>query len=167
MAKKKKLVLEEAASSKKSSWALAAANIRRELRHRWPDAKFRVRSDSYAGGCSVHVEWTDGPPSREVAAIARRYQYGEFDAMTDMYEHNRNFDDRYGSAKYVLVSRNYSPEAMRLAAEAVDARIEEKEGYGGSIYLAIPDFGDERRVYDWLDERDLRDLEALPLKEAS
>ena len=67
-----KLVLETKENSKKSSHALAAANIRRELKHKYPNCKFRVTTKSYSGGDSVHVSWVDGPTNKEVDAIINK-----------------------------------------------------------------------------------------------
>jgi hypothetical protein len=53
--------LERIDQSKKSSHALGAANIRKELKRVFPSVKFSVTSDSFSGGNSIHIGWTDGP----------------------------------------------------------------------------------------------------------
>jgi len=55
---------------KSSSHAGAAAAIKQELKDAFPNIKFSVRSDSFAGGDSVHIAWTDGPTTRQVEAIS-------------------------------------------------------------------------------------------------
>ena len=58
--------------------AKAAKLIRTELKKTFPEAKFRVRSNNYAGGDSVYVNWTDGPTDEQVSDITAKYQYGHF-----------------------------------------------------------------------------------------
>lgn len=61
--------------------------IRRRLRALWPDVKFSVRTDKYAGGASVDVKWTDGPTADDVDEILRPYAGAGFDGMIDMQYH--------------------------------------------------------------------------------
>ena len=94
--------LELLAESKKTHWALAAANIRKELKLKFPGVKFRVRSESYSMGDSVDV---DGPSDirDEAEKIINKYQYGDFNSMEDIYENNNTqFCALFGSAKYVF-----------------------------------------------------------------
>jgi len=102
--------LETVKGSKKSSHALGAANIRKELARVFPGVKFSVRSDSYSGGDSIDVSWTDGPTSSEVTKYTDKYQECDFDGMTDSesYRHGL-FSDLFGGAKYVHESRSISP----------------------------------------------------------
>ena len=138
----KKVVLEEASSSKKSPWALAAANIRRELSAKFPGVRFRVTSESYAGGSSVSVHWVDGPTRAEVQSVVEKYQYGSFDPMRDLYEYRSDHDARYGSVKYVAASRRYSAEAIAKTAESL------------SIPYTVEGEGPSRRVVpeNWEDQ---------------
>jgi hypothetical protein len=94
------------ANGKISSHARAAANMRSELTREFPGVRFSVRSDSFSGGSSVDVKWTNGPTSAEVNAIISKYQYGHFDGMIDLYEYDcsdagKAVDDVLGRAKYV------------------------------------------------------------------
>jgi hypothetical protein len=110
--------LESSGHSVKSPWALAAANIRRELRRAFPGVKFSIKSKTYAGGDSVHIHWQDGPPSDKVGEIANKYQYGYFDGMEDLYHYSgdSSWTDTFGSAKYVLCYRSLSEAVQRKAA---------------------------------------------------
>lgn len=110
-----------------SDHARASANIKRELAQAFPGIKFTVRSDSYSGGNSVDIGWHDGPTSKEVEAIADKYQHGSFDGMQDLYEYDRSayseaVDRWLGSAKYVHAQRGMSDEVTlttaRLLCEA-------------------------------------------------
>jgi hypothetical protein len=79
--------------------------------------KFSVTSESYAGGNSVDVRWTDGPTAKDVEAVADRHAAGSFDGMTDLYEYDRDntFADVFGSAKYVHCHRDWTLAAVREA----------------------------------------------------
>lgn len=92
-----------------SSHAGAAAAIKAELKEIYPAIKFSVTSDSFSMGDSVHVKWTDGPTSDEVDNIIKKYQYGHFDGMTDMYESSNRRED-IPQSKYVSSSRSISDE---------------------------------------------------------
>lgn len=105
----------------KSSHAAAAAAIRVELKESFPNVKFKVTSDSFSMGDSVHVSWTDGPTARQVDEIVKKYQYGRFNGMEDIYEYTNNRED-IPQAKYVQTGRSIS-EAIN---EAVETLIDEK-----------------------------------------
>ncbi len=96
--------------SKTSSHALGAKNLRAELKRAFPAVKFSVRSESYSGGDSIHVGWTDGPLLEDVDKISGKYQEGSFDGMTDCYnyDHENVWPDVFGGAKYVSESRHES-----------------------------------------------------------
>src|SRR6267142_156699 len=102
------LKLELKQDSTKSDHALAAANIRRELKAAFPTIKFAIRSKSYSGGDSIDIHWELGPASKEVEAITNKYQKGTFNGMIDLYEYDsdRTWTAKHGSAKYVFCKRN-------------------------------------------------------------
>ena len=58
--------------------------IRKALKAEFPRVKFSVRSDSYAGGASVRISWTDGPTVDRVDAIVKPFESKSFDGMIDM-----------------------------------------------------------------------------------
>lgn len=61
--------------------------IRKALKKAFPGVKFGVRSDQYAGGCSIHVSYTDdgkGPTQKAVEAVVEPYAGGRFDGMIDL-----------------------------------------------------------------------------------
>lgn len=98
--------LERKAGSKKSGYALGAANIRTELKKAFPDVKFSVRSEGYSMGCSINIGYTNGPTKEEVENITEKYCYGTFDAMTDCAgEKDENFTELFGGARFVFVNR--------------------------------------------------------------
>jgi hypothetical protein len=110
-------LLARAARPDWSAHRLAAENIRRELRRRFPGVKFSVTSESYAGGNSADVRWTDGPTAKEVEAVANRHAAGSFDGMTDLYEYDRDnvFGEVFGATKYVHCEREWTLAAVRKA----------------------------------------------------
>jgi len=105
-----------------NSLTVGSKNIRRELKDAFPETKFSVRSRSYSGGCSIDVNWTDGPTSEEVEKITSKYQEGHFNGMEDIYEYSSTnvWPDVFGGAKYVMWNRQYSKEAYLQAVAAVE-----------------------------------------------
>jgi len=100
-----------------SEAAQAAKLIRAELKNAFPNIKFSVRSDYFSGGSSVDIRWTDGPKTDEVEAITRKYQYGHFNGMEDIYEYSNSRDD-LPQAKYVQTAREISEETKaRIQAD--------------------------------------------------
>jgi hypothetical protein len=106
----------ETYTGKKTDHALGAANIRRELKKAFPGIRFSVKSESFTGGNSIDISWTDGPTGKQVEEITDRYQKGSFDGMEDLYTYNREeFPRVFGGAKYVHTHRSISPEGFRRA----------------------------------------------------
>lgn len=58
--------------------------IRPLLKAAFPGVKFSVKSDSYAGGASIDISWTDGPSKKAVEKIAKPFAGAGFDGMIDM-----------------------------------------------------------------------------------
>lgn len=94
-----------------SEEAQTAAAIRKRLRETFPKVRFSVTCDSFAGGNSVSIHWTDGPITEIVDYITRQYAWGTFDPYTDC-SGSRALDPALGcpGAKYVQTSRSLSPE---------------------------------------------------------
>ena len=60
-----------------------ATLVRRRLKQVWPEVKFSVRTDTYAGGASIDARYTGGPGQHEVEKVMHEYQFARFDSMTD------------------------------------------------------------------------------------
>ncbi len=90
-----------------STHAQAAKLMRQELKQAFPTIEFSVRSQSYAGGNSIHVEWQDGPKTKDVQKITGKYEYGHFDGMQDCYEYS-NVREDIPQVKYVQDRREVS-----------------------------------------------------------
>lgn len=101
---------------KKSSHAACAAAIKQELTALYPHIKFSVKSESFSMGDSVDVSYTDGPASAEIDGIIKKYQYGHFNGMDDLYE-NTNSRDDIPQSKYVSCRREMSKEVEEAIKE--------------------------------------------------
>lgn len=64
------------------------ADVARIIRYRlkclYPRTHFYVRISRYAGGSSIRVTWTDGPPSSEIEPIVKAYASSRFDGSIDL-----------------------------------------------------------------------------------
>lgn len=96
--------------------ARAAKAIKAELKEHFQSIKFSVKSDNFSMGDSVHVSWENGPTTNEVEAIIKKYQYGSFNSMEDMYE-NTNSREDLPQSKYVQTSREKSEELENILNE--------------------------------------------------
>ena len=65
--------------------------LRVRLKKEFPGTKFSVRSDVYAGGASIRVEYTDGPALKDVEAVCNEYNGSGFDGMIDMKIHYQHY----------------------------------------------------------------------------
>jgi hypothetical protein len=92
-----------------STHAKAAKEIRTYLKTKKVLSK--VTSDCYSMGTSVHIKLIDVRPevATEIENEVNKYQYGDFDGMTDCYNYtNRRAD--LPQVKYVQVQRDLSDE---------------------------------------------------------
>lgn len=96
---------------KDESVAETAKRIRQALKISFAGVRFSVRSDSYSGGSSVRVSWTDGPTQKRVQDVIGRYQSVHRCEITG--------EILNGGNRYVTCNRDSSPElAARAKAEA-------------------------------------------------
>lgn len=107
--------------NKEAKDVLASKNIRIELKKTFPGVKFSVTTKS-----SVNINWTDGPNKAEVEAIVNKYEYGDFDSMTDSYNYNHDnvFPDVFGGSRYVFANRSLSAELIRKIADDLGYSVE-------------------------------------------
>jgi hypothetical protein len=109
-----------------SRHALAAVNIRKELKEAFPTIQFTVTTSSFSGGNDCRVGWDEGPTSKQVEAITNKYKTGEFDSMEDIYRYSSSvFNSLFGGVKYLFCERSI-PEARK---QQVIALLEPKLGY--------------------------------------
>lgn len=98
-----------------SAAAAAAKAIRTQLKAASIPA--RATSDNFSGGNSVTVTLLGDPMPATVEAVKQglaKYQYGEFDAMTDCYEYTNKRSD-VPQTKYLTINIEYSPELEQRA----------------------------------------------------
>lgn len=100
----------------KTESAKASSAIKKELKKNFANIKFSVKSSNYSGGDSVHIKWTDGPTTDEVEKITNKYQYGNFDGTTDMYNYDNKQDD-IPQSKYILTQRGMSDDTRLKIVE--------------------------------------------------
>ena len=115
-------VVEPIRATRSLSCKETAKLVRQALKERFPGVKFSVRSDSYAGGASISVNWTDGPTSSMVDEVLNIYEGAGFDSMTDMKTYNEptlmalpdgNVEALSFGADYVQGSRRISDARRR------------------------------------------------------
>lgn len=103
-----------------------AIEVRKALKAAFPGVKFSVRSNSYAGGASINVNYVDGPAESAVEDVAKQFEGASFDGMIDLKSyHSSEFEGRtvHWGADYVFVRREFSQavqdEAKAFVAEAL------------------------------------------------
>ncbi|MCK5610448.1 methyltransferase [Candidatus Pacearchaeota archaeon] len=96
--------------------AQAAKMIREEMKKR--GLKCSVRSKTYSMGSNVNVVIYNQPPAvrKEVEKFADRFQYGDFDGMTDSYNYRKSTED-IPQAKHVFVENKMSDSLQQKAWE--------------------------------------------------
>lgn len=104
------------------SCAETAKLVRAALKTAFPGIKFSVKSSTYSGGASIDVNWTDGPTSKEVDAIAKRFEGAAFDGMIDLKEYHTSSLNgervRFG-ADFVMSQRDLSYDLLLECAERI------------------------------------------------
>ena len=111
--------LDRVGEKKKSNHALGAANLKKLLAREFPGVAFKTKSDSFSGGDSIDVSWTDGPKSDEVDHFADWFQDSDFDGMQDLSTcRDTVWPEVFGGAKYVHCHRHISDAThIKVAAE--------------------------------------------------
>lgn len=94
--------------------------IRASLKEAFPEVKFSVRTSKYSGGSSIDVEWTNGPHPSLVEPIAKAFQGGYFDGMTDYkggHVHKWQGEFVKFGGDFVFCRRNISADITARAVE--------------------------------------------------
>lgn len=107
------------------SVAETAKLVRQALKESFPGIKFSVRSDSYSGGASIRIGWTDGPNSKQVESVASEFEGSYFDGMIDYKGSNYHALDgkpvRFG-ADFIFENREHSDAGIERAISTLRAR---------------------------------------------
>lgn len=127
-------------TQRRLSTAETAALLRKALKAAHPGVKFRVRSNSYAGGASIDIGWTDGPTTPQVEATAKLYQGASFDGMTDSTTYHES-----------LLSTEDGAEVVSFGADHVCCQRSLSSEFLAEIHHEIAEFTgepyDPRRAY--------------------
>lgn len=98
----------------------AVANVRKLLKLSWPKTKFSVRQSHG----EIRIGWRDGPTSDQVSVVARPFEAGRFDGMSDSYEyHETAWTSLFGSIHYVNQTRVHSDITLKRAVDALWANL--------------------------------------------
>lgn len=104
------------------SCAETAKLVRQSLKETFPNQKFYVRSQTYSGGASIRTRWTDGPTTKQVEAIIKRFAGSYFDGMSDYkgsIYHSIDGKEVSMGADYIFADRDYSDELVQLGIDWV------------------------------------------------
>lgn len=102
------------------SCAETAKLVRQALKEAFPEVRFYVRSDSYAGGASIRVRWTDGPVVAQVDPIVKGFAGASFDGMADLQSYvdsTLNGEPVSFGANYVFTRRDEDEEKVAAVTE--------------------------------------------------
>jgi hypothetical protein len=117
--------------------------IRQELKQRFPNYKFSVKSSSYSGGASISIDWKNGPSYETVKGMTFKYQGASFDAMIDLKSYvdtDYKGETVHFGADYVFCEREYSHEAILDAVEIISKQ------YG----ISVPEFKEWPEASTWV-----------------
>jgi hypothetical protein len=111
--------------------------VRAALKESFPGVKFSVRTDTYSGGASIHVGWTDGPNTKQVESITDVFSGSYFDGMID-YKGSRYalFDGRrvnFG-ANFIFCRREHSDESVFRVMRRLKTDATVESFRNGSLY---------------------------------
>ena len=99
--------------------------IRQELKVNFPDVKFSVRTDHYAGGASIDIGWIDGPTEKKVEKVTGRFAGASFDGTIDLQSyHDSTYKGERVSfgADYVQCHRKFSQQGMATLKARIDKK---------------------------------------------
>lgn len=135
----------------KSSQARAAACIRKELKAAFPETKFSVTSSSFSMGDSVDINWENGPTTEQVDKISKKYQYGHFDGMYDIYEYSNSRKD-IPQSKYVMTQRRTSDDLrLKVVKVVADAQGHKAPETVEQLSGSLPDNLKYGGCWNWYD----------------
>ena len=124
--------------------AATAKLIRMALKAHFPGFKFGVRSQSYAGGGSARVTWTDGPSENQVKPVVEQFEGATFDGMTDYkggHVYRFRGEEVHFGADFLFCDRDYSDEAREEAKTSLN------------LADSVPEQSVEHFTRQWLQRR--------------
>jgi hypothetical protein len=99
--------------------AETAKLVRAALKQAFPGVRFSVRCDTYAGGASIDVGWTDGPTPTAVERVARRFEGASFDGQIDLKSYHES----------LLAGPDGAVEQVHYGADFIFCQRELSDGY--------------------------------------
>jgi len=106
--------------------------VRAALKESFVGVKFSVTSDSYAGGASINIKYTNGPTEKQVKEVISSFEGSYFDGMIDYkgscYANLNGEEVRFG-ADFIFVNRKYSVEFLTKMANQVAFSYQVKEAF--------------------------------------
>lgn len=128
---------------KLSNGALAAANLRIELKRAFPVVKFSVKTELSSMSSSVtaaaqlfqadgHTQASVQEMNERARQFGHQFKYGTFDGMTDSFNyhndpHLKAFQDAFGSVRHVFVEIRLAPEHVEAEEMAKRAQARKKK----------------------------------------
>jgi hypothetical protein len=131
----KRELLKNTTTRQLSGAALCAKHIKQTLKNLYPNIEFSVKSSTFSMGDRVSVSWYDGMPEKTIDEIIKKYQYGNFDLMRDIYI-NSNMREDIPQAKYVSASRTISEPITNKIKQDLLKLMDIKDD---SSYIPVPD----------------------------
>ena len=124
--------------------AETAKLIRADLKANYPLTKFSVKSDTYSGGASIRIRWTDGETVEEIERLVKKYEGASFDGMIDLKSYNEPTLMAFAGqetpvlvsfgADYVFTDRDLSAAYIeQLSAEAQKV-LDQNEATAGQVF---------------------------------
>lgn len=110
--------------NEKSKAAQSALEIKRELKHVYPNTKFKVRSQTFGKEDAVRVSWYDGPTIPQVERITGAYQYGYFDHSKNVYKIS-NVNENIPQVRYITTCRMMTNETEDIIVEILQKKYPE------------------------------------------
>lgn len=95
--------------------AQCAKLIRQELKKAFPNIKFSVKSDTFAGGDAVDIRYEDGITDTKVEELVSKFRAGDYDCMEEMYVYKNTRKD-IPTVKFVQVHRTMSAHIREVLA---------------------------------------------------
>ncbi|KKN31137.1 hypothetical protein LCGC14_0827110 [marine sediment metagenome] len=127
--------------------------IRPALAKQFPEVKFSVRSQSYSGGASINVSWTDGPRAKDVDCIIGGFEGRSFDGMNDLASIQESWIKPDGEAELAYRPDSYGGSKPAFYSDAPHPNAELVH-FGANYVFS------NRHVSDW-DRREIQALEYI------
>jgi Large polyvalent protein associated domain 29 len=103
--------------------AETAKLVRAALKQAFPGVRFSVRCDTYAGGASIDVGWTDGPTPAAVERVAKRFEGASVDPMADLKSYHES----------LLAGPDHTVEQVQFGADFIFCQRELSDGYAARL----------------------------------